>query len=110
MSFAVWHDAFCGRLSIASENNKVSRYEKKGVKEMAVKNCVEVSAYGMLFELVNKYGAADVLDELFSSYLDTDSKVEFIISFIRYWDTPKDIFDTEDLQAVEEYAAIHCYM
>ena len=62
----------------------------------------------MLIELVNTYGADDVLNELFSGYLDTDSKVEFIITFIRYWDTPKDIFDKEDLQAVEEYAAIHC--
>ena len=77
---------------------------------MAVKKCVENSAYDMLFELVNTYGEADVLNELFSGYLDTDSKVEFIISFIRNWETPKDIFDKEDLQAVEEYAAIHCYM
>ena len=64
----------------------------------------------MLLELINKYGANEVLNEFFSSYLDTDSKVEFITSFIRYWETPKDIFDTEDLQAVEEYAKIHCYM
>ena len=64
----------------------------------------------MLLELVRLYGADDVLNELFSSYLDTDSKAEFIIRFIRYWDTPKDIFDTEDLQAVEEHAKIHCYM
>ena len=71
---------------------------------MAVKKSVENSAYDMLIELINTYGANDVLNELFSGYLDTDSKVEFIISFIRYWDTPKDIFDTEDLQAVEEYA------
>ena len=77
---------------------------------MAVKKCVENSAYDMLLELVNTYGADDVLNELFSSYLDTDSKVEFIISFIRNWETPKDIFDKEDMQAVEEYAAIHCYM
>ena len=75
---------------------------------MAVKKSVKNSAYDMLLELVNTYGADVVLNELFSSYLDTDSKVEFIISFIRYWDTPKDIFDTEDLQAVEEYAKIHC--
>lgn len=77
---------------------------------MAVKKFVENSAYDMLLELVNTYGEADVLNELFSGYLDTDSKVEFIISFIRYWDTPKDIFDKEDMQAVEEHAAIHCYM
>ena len=77
---------------------------------MAVKKSVENSAYDMLLELVNTYGEADVLNELFSGYLDTDSKVEFIISFIRYWDTPKDIFDKEDMQAVEEHAAIHCYM
>ena len=77
---------------------------------MTLKKCVEDSAYDMLLELVNTYGADDVLNELFSSYLDTDSKAEFIISFIRYWETPKDIFDTEDLQAVEEYAEIHCYM
>ena len=94
----------------ASEGNKVSRYEKKGVKEMTLKKCVEVSAYDMLIELVNMYGDADVLNELFSSYLDTDSKVEFIISFIRYWDTPKDIFDKEDMQAVEEHAKVHCFM
>lgn len=78
------------------------------VKEMAVKKCVETSAYDMLLDLVDRYGANDVLNELFSSYLDTDSKVEFITSFIRYWGTPKDIFDKEDLQAVEEYAKIHC--
>ena len=77
---------------------------------MTCKKCVEDSAYDMLLELVNTYGADDVLNELFSSYLDTDSKVEFIISFIRYWETPKDIFDKEDLQAVDEYAKIHCYM
>ena len=77
---------------------------------MTLKKCVEDSAYDMLIELVNTYGDAVVLNELFSSYLDTDSKVEFIISFIRYWDTPKDIFDKEDMQAVEEYAEIHCYM
>ena len=77
---------------------------------MAVKKSVENSAYDMLVELVDTYGANYVLLELFSSYLDTDSKAEFIISFIRYWETPKDIFDTEDLQAVEAYAAIHCYM
>ena len=77
---------------------------------MTLKKCVEDSAYDMLIELVNTYGDAVVLNELFSSYLDTDSKVEFIIRFIRYWETPKDIFDTEDLQAVEEYAEIHCYM
>ena len=77
---------------------------------MTFKKCVENSAYDMLIELVNTYGEAYVLIELFSSYLDTDSKVEFITSFIRYWETPKDIFDTEDLQAVEEYAKIHCYM
>ena len=75
---------------------------------MTLKKCVYDSAYDMIRELVNKYGADEVLNELFSSYLDTDSKVEFIISFIRYWETPKDIFDTEDLQAVEEYAKIHC--
>ena len=75
---------------------------------MAVKKSVENSEYDMLIELVNTYGAEDVLNELFSGYLDTDSKVEFIISFMRYWDTPKDIFDTEDLQAVEDYAEIHC--
>ena len=75
---------------------------------MAVNKSVENSAYDMLLELVNTYGADDVLNELFSSYLDTDSKVEFITSFIRYWETPKDIFDTKDLQAVEEYAKIHC--
>ena len=77
---------------------------------MAAKKCVENSAYDMLLELVNRYGEYKVLIELFSSYLDTDSKVEFIISFIRYCDTPKDIFDTEDMQAVDEYAKIHCYM
>ena len=77
---------------------------------MTLKKCVEDSAYDMLIELVNTYGDAVVLNELFSSYLDTDSKVEFIISFIRYRETPKDIFDTEDMQAVEEYAKIHCYM
>ena len=75
---------------------------------MTVKKCVENSAYDTLIELVNTYGECDVLNELFSSYLDTDSKVELITSFIRYWGTPKDIFDTEDLQAVEEYAKIHC--
>ena len=75
---------------------------------MTLKKCVEDSAYDMLLELVNTYGANHVLNELFSSYLDTDSKVEFIISFIRYWDTPKDIFDKEDMQAVKEYAEIHC--
>ena len=74
---------------------------------MAAKKSVENSAYDMLIELVNKYHAFDVLNELFSS-LDTDSEVDFITSFIRYWDTPKDIFDTEDLQAVEDYAEIHC--
>ena len=77
---------------------------------MTLKKSVEDSAYDMLLELVNTYGADDVLNELFSSYLDTDSTVEFIISFIRYWETPKNIFDKEDMQAVEEYAAIHCYM
>ena len=77
---------------------------------MTLKKCVENSAYDMLIELVNTYGDAVVLNELFSSYLDTDSKVEFIISFIRYRDTPKDIFDKEDMQAVEEHAKIHCYM
>ena len=77
---------------------------------MTLKKCVEDSAYDMLIELVNTYGDAVVLNELFSSYLDTDSKVEFIISFIRYRDTPKDIFDKEDMQAVEEHAKIHCYM
>ena len=77
---------------------------------MTLKKCVEDSAYDMLLELVNTYGEYKVLNELFSSYLDTDSKVEFIISFMRYWDTPKDIFDKEDMQAVEEHAAIHCYM
>ena len=77
---------------------------------MTLKKSVENSAYDMLLELVNTYGANDVLNELFSGYLDTDSKVEFIISFMRYWDTPKDIFDKEDMQAVEEYAKIHCYM
>ena len=75
-----------------------------------MKKCVEVSAYDMLLDLVDNYNAADVLNELFLSYLDTDSKVEFIISFIRYWETPKDIFDKEDMQAVEEHAKIHCYM
>ena len=74
---------------------------------MTLKKSVEDSAYDMLLELINTYGATDVLNEL-SGYLDTDSKVEFITSFIRYWDTPEDIFDTEDLQAVEEYAKIHC--
>ena len=77
---------------------------------MTLKKRVEDSAYDMLLELVDKYNEADVLNELFLSYLDTDTKVEFIISFIRYWETPKDIFDKEDMQAVEEYAAIHCYM
>lgn len=77
---------------------------------MTCKKCIENSAYDMLLELVNTYGADDVLNELFSGYLDTDSKVEFIISFIRYWETPKDIFDKEDMQAVEEHAKIHCYM
>ena len=77
---------------------------------MAVKKCVYDSAYGMIRELVNTYGADVVLNELFSNYLDTDSKVEFIISFIRYWETPINIFDTEDLQAVEDCAQIHFYM
>ena len=75
---------------------------------MAVKKCVNDSAYDMLLELVNTYGADAVLNE-FYNYLDTDSKVEFIISFIRYWETPN-IFDTEDLQAVEDCAQIHFYM
>ena len=77
---------------------------------MTLKKYVENSAYDMLLELVNKYGADFVLNELFSSYLDTDSKVEFIISFIRYWETPINIFDTEDLHAVEDCAQIHFYM
>lgn len=75
---------------------------------MTLKKYVEDSAYDMLLELVNKYGADDVLNELFSSYLDTDSEVDFITTFICDWETPKDIFDTEDLSAVEEYAKIHC--
>lgn len=75
---------------------------------MTLKKCVYDSAYDMIRELVNTYGEYKVLNELFSSYLDTDSKVDFITRFIRDWETPKDIFDTEDLQAVEEYAAIHC--
>ena len=77
---------------------------------MAAKKYVEDSAYDMLLELINMYTADDVLNELFSSYLDTDKEVDFITGFIREWETPKDIFNTEDLQAVEEYAAIHCYM
>ena len=77
---------------------------------MAVKKSVENSTYDMLIELVNKYGEDFVLIELFSSYLDTDSKVEFIISFIRYWETPINIFDKEDMQAVEDCAQIHFYM
>ena len=77
---------------------------------MAVKKSVNNSAYDMLLELVNKYGVDFVLIELFSSYLDTDSKAEFITNFMRYWETPKDIFDTEDLHAVEVYASIHCYV
>ena len=76
---------------------------------MTLKKRVEDSAYDMLLELVNTYGANFVLNELFSSYLDTDSKAEFITSFIRYWETPN-IFDTEDLQAVEDCAHIHFYM
>ena len=99
---------FCGRLSIASESTRFLATRRNGVKEMTLKKCVNDSAYDMLLELVNEYGANEVLTELFSSYLDTDSKVEFITSFIRYWETPKDIFDTEDLQAVKEYAKIHC--
>ena len=75
---------------------------------MAVKKYVNGSAYDMLIALVNEYGDAFVLNELFSSYLDTDSEVNFITSFIRDWETPKYIFDTKDLQAVEEYAKIHC--
>ena len=75
---------------------------------MAIKKSVEDSAYYMLLELGRLYGDDDVLIELFSSYLDTDSEVDFITRFIRDWETPKDIFDTEDLQAVEEYAKIHC--
>ena len=74
---------------------------------MTLKKSVEDSAYDMLLELINTYGATDVLNEL-SGYLDTDSAVEFIISFIRYWDTPKTIFDPEDLKAVEDYAKINC--
>ena len=74
---------------------------------MTLKKRVEGSAYDMLIELVNKYGADDVLNELFSDYLDTDTKAEFITGFIHYWNTPKDIFNKEDMQAVEEYAAIH---
>ena len=77
---------------------------------MKLNKSVETSAYYMLLELINTYGADEVLNELFSSYLDTDSKVEFIISFIRYWETPINIFDTQDVKAVEEYAKIHCYM
>ena len=75
---------------------------------MAVKKSVENSTYDMLLELVNKYGVDFVLIELFSSYLDTDSKVEFITGFMRYWETPKDIFNAQDVKAVEEYAKIHC--
>ena len=75
---------------------------------MTLKKYVEDSAYDMLLELVNKYGAFDVLNELFSSYLDTDSEVSFITGFIRDWETPKDIFDMEDVKVVEEYAKIHC--
>ena len=75
---------------------------------MAVKKYVEDSAYDMLLELVNMYTADDVLNELFSSYLDTDKEIEFITSFIRNWETPKDIFDAQDVKAVEEYAKIHC--
>ena len=74
---------------------------------MTLKKYVEDSAHDMLIELVNEYHAYDVLNELLC-YLDTDSEVEFITRFIRYWETPIDIFDTEDLQAVEEYAEIHC--
>ena len=77
---------------------------------MTLKKSVENSAYDMLIELVNKYGEGYVLLELFSSYLDTDSKVEFITSFMRYWETPEDIFDKEDMQAVEEYAKVHILM
>ena len=77
---------------------------------MAAKKRVEDSACDMLIDLVNTYGVYDVLNELFSNYLDTDSKVEFIISFIRYWETPINIFDTEDLHAVEDCAQIHFYM
>ena len=75
---------------------------------MTLNKCVEDSAYDMLIALINEYGDAFVLRELFSSYLDTDSEVDFITSFIRDWETPIDIFDTEDLQAVEDYAEIHC--
>ena len=74
---------------------------------MTLKKCVENSAYDMLIELVNTYGAETVLNELLC-YFDTDGEVEFITSFIRYWDTPEDIFDKEDMQAVEDYAKIHC--
>ena len=75
---------------------------------MAAKKYVEDNAYDMLLELERLYGADDVLNELFSSYLDTDSEVDFITRFIRDWETPEDIFDTEDFQAVEAYAKIHC--
>lgn len=75
---------------------------------MTLKKYVEDSAYDMLLELVSLYGADDVLNELFSSYLDTDNEVDFITGFIRDWETPKDIFDEDDLKAVEEYAKIHC--
>lgn len=62
----------------------------------------------MLLELVDTYGAEHVLLDLFSSYLDTDSKADFIVGFIHYWETPKDIFDAQDVKAVEEYAKVHC--
>lgn len=75
---------------------------------MTLKKYVEDSAYDMLIKLIRFYGAADILNELFSSYLDTDSEVDFITRFIRDWETPKEIFDEDDLKAVEEYAKIHC--
>lgn len=103
------HNAFCGIFLIASENKKkILAAIREEVKEMTLKKYVEDSAYDMLLELVRLYGADDVLNELFSSYLDTDKEVSFITGFIRDWDTPIDIFAKEDVKAVKEYAKIHC--
>ena len=102
MSFAVWYNAFCGKVLIASEGN-----DEMEIAMATGYMDASDAAYDTLAFLVDVYGVEYVLGE-FCCYMNVDTQVKFVYDFIKCHDVDTSEMNDDTIRTIEDHYNRHC--